>query len=86
MGFESGFVRFYTEKCELMLEEQLHNEVVSGIKCRSQHNPRPDIAPDLHPEEIYVQYQSTVCVLPGSQVFPILRSYRGELARGNFVF
>ncbi|EFA10326.1 rab3 GTPase-activating protein non-catalytic subunit [Tribolium castaneum] len=81
LGFESGFVRFYTENCELLLEEQLHNEVITSIKCRSQHNPRPDIAPDLHPEEIYVQYQSTVCVISGNQLFPILRSCRSDLAK-----
>lgn len=78
-------MRFYTDNCELLLEEQFHNEVITSIKCRSQHNPRPDIAPDLHPEEVYVQYQSTVCVIAGNQLFPVLRVCRGELAKGALI-
>lgn len=83
VGFDSGYLRFYTDNCDLLLEEQFHCENITSIKCRSQHNPRPDIAPDLHPEEIYVQYQSAVCVIPGNQIFPVLKTCRSELAQGK---
>lgn len=73
VGFDSGHVRFYTENCDLLYEEQFHAENITTIKCRSQHNPRSDLLPNLHPEEIYIQYQSTICVLKGPQLFSTLR-------------
>ncbi|XP_028137857.2 rab3 GTPase-activating protein non-catalytic subunit [Diabrotica virgifera virgifera] len=78
IGFDSGHVRFYSENCELLFEEQFHAENITTIKCRSQHNPRPDLSPYLHPEEIYVQYQSNVCVLNGIQLMQTLRSCRNQ--------
>nr|CAH7750373.1 unnamed protein product [Callosobruchus chinensis] len=82
VGYDSGYVRFYTESCELLLEEQFHNENIKNVKCQSQHSPRPDISPDLHPEEIYVQYQSCVCVLSGPQLFPHLKTCRNQGIKG----
>ncbi|KAL3269925.1 hypothetical protein HHI36_008982 [Cryptolaemus montrouzieri] len=81
LGFESGYIRAYMESCELLYEEQFHNECITSIKCQSQHNPQPDISLDLHPEEIYIQYQSNVCVISGNQLFPVLRNCRAQLAR-----
>ncbi|KAJ8913603.1 hypothetical protein NQ315_013425 [Exocentrus adspersus] len=81
VGYDSGFVRFYTEHCELLMEEQFHSENITSVKCQSQHSPRPDISPDLHPEEIYVQYQSTMCVINGTHLFPHLRNCHNQLAR-----
>ena len=83
LGFESGYVRFYTENCNLLLEEQFHNEKVCFIKCQSQHHPRPDICPEIRPEEIYVHYSSNVCLINGPQLFPTLRNNRSQLARGK---
>lgn len=79
IGYESGYVRFYTENGTLLLEEQLHSESVIGIKCQSQHSPRPDINFELKPEEIYIQYNSCVCILNGANLFPILRNCRQHL-------
>ncbi|KAG5866224.1 hypothetical protein JTB14_033440 [Gonioctena quinquepunctata] len=83
VGFDSGHVRCYTENCELLFEEQFHAENITTIRCQSQHNPRPDISPDLHQEEIHVQYQSTLCVLSGPQLVSILRKCRSELENGS---
>ncbi|CAH0555656.1 unnamed protein product [Brassicogethes aeneus] len=81
IGYDSGFVRFYTENHELLFEEQLHCENITSIKCQSQHSPRPDISSELHPEEIYVQYQSNLCVISGPVLFQNLRNCRSQLAR-----
>ncbi|KAK9880061.1 hypothetical protein WA026_008575 [Henosepilachna vigintioctopunctata] len=81
LGFDSGYVRVYMETSELLYEEQFHSECITNIKCQSQHNPRPDISLDLHSEEIYVQYQSNVCVVAGNQLFQYLRKCRAQLAR-----
>ncbi|KRT79269.1 hypothetical protein AMK59_8750 [Oryctes borbonicus] len=69
------------EDCTLLLEEQLHNESVVSLKCQSQHSPRPDISPELKPEELYVQYVNNVCVINGGSLFTALRSCRSYLAR-----
>ncbi|CAH1999952.1 unnamed protein product [Acanthoscelides obtectus] len=82
VGYDSGYVRFYTENCELLLDEQFHSENIKSVKCQSQHSPRPDISPDLRLEEIYIQYQSCVCILGGSQIFPHLRSARNDGVKG----
>ncbi|XP_066258054.1 rab3 GTPase-activating protein non-catalytic subunit [Euwallacea similis] len=81
LGFDSGYVRFYTDNGDLLLEEQFHNENITSIKCQSQHNPRPDLCPELHPEELYIQYQSNICVVIGQQLFENLRHFRTQLAR-----
>lgn len=82
VGFESGFVRFYTENCGLLLEEQLHNESVIAVKCQSQHSPRPDISSEIKPEELYVHYASNVCVINGPNLFSSLRDCRSHMAKG----
>lgn len=83
IGFDSGYVRFYTENGELLFEEQFHNENITSIKCQSQHNPRPDLSPELHPEELYIHYQSNVCLVSGQQLFENLKNLRSQLARGK---
>ncbi|XP_056636903.1 rab3 GTPase-activating protein non-catalytic subunit [Diorhabda sublineata] len=85
VGFDSGHVRFYTENCDLIFEEQFHAENITTIKCRSQHNPRSDLLPNLHPEEIYIQYQSTLCVLKGPQLFSTLRHCRSQPDNNDIV-
>lgn len=84
LGYDSGYVRFYTERCDLLMEEQFHNENITNIKCQSQHSPRPDVSPELHPEELYIQYQSNICVLNGQQLFENLKNCRSQLARGKY--
>lgn len=83
VAFDSGFVRFYTESCQLLFEEQFHCENITNVKCQSQHGPRPDIAMNLQPEEIYIQYQSNIVVINGQQLFPFLKSCRSQLAKGD---
>ncbi|XP_044754871.1 rab3 GTPase-activating protein non-catalytic subunit [Coccinella septempunctata] len=83
VGFESGYVRAYLETCELIYEEQFHNEHIVSIKCRSQHSPRSDIALIVRPEEVYVQYKTVVCFIAGKQFIPILRTNRAQLARAQ---
>lgn len=83
LGFESGSVRFYTEKCDLLLYEQLHNETVSSLRCQSQHSPRPDINTEFRVEELYVSYPSCVCVIAGNALFASLRTSRTQLAVGK---
>lgn len=79
IGYESGYLRFYTENCSLLLEEQLHNECIVSIKCQSQHSPRPDINFELKPEEIYVQYINCICIINGPNLFGILNNYKKQL-------
>lgn len=83
LGFESGNVRFYTDNGQLLFQEQIHYERVCGIKCQSQHSPRPDINSMLQPEEVYVQYPNTICVIAGSNLFSTLRNCRSQLAIGK---
>ncbi|KAK4875899.1 hypothetical protein RN001_012321 [Aquatica leii] len=79
VGFESGFVRFYTDDCQLLLSEQFHTERVCNIKCQSQHSPRPDLNFELKLEEIYVQYPTVICNVNGGQLFPTLRNCHDQL-------
>lgn len=83
VGYESGYVRFYTENCTLLFEEQIHDEPVTALKCQSQHSPRPDISIDLKPEELYIVYNSNVCIVDGPNLFKILKNLRSQLAKGN---
>ena len=68
-----------------MLEEQLHNESIINIKCQSHSLPRHsgDIGT---PEEIYVLYNTVVCILQGFTLFSTLRAYRNHLARGIYYY
>lgn len=81
LGFDSGYVRAYVETCELIYEEQFHNEKIISLKCRSQHTPQSSICLYQRTEEIYVQYQTNFCIIKGKQLIPILRSNRSQLAR-----
>lgn len=83
IGFDSGYVRFYTEDCQFLFEEQFHSENITSVKCQSQHGPRPDISLNLKPEEIYIQYQSNIVVLDAIQLFTYLRNCRSQLIRGK---
>lgn len=83
IGFESGYVRFYTDNCVLLLQEQMHDERVVSLKCQSQHSPRPDLNSDLRVEEVYVQYPTNICILGGGTLFTTLRSCRSQLAIGK---
>ncbi|CAH1154252.1 unnamed protein product [Phaedon cochleariae] len=85
VGFDSGHVRCYTENCELLFEERFHAENITTIKCQSQHSPKPHISPDLSPEEIYVQYQSNICVLSGYQLCNVLRTCKLQLENGGVI-
>ncbi|KAF5303849.1 hypothetical protein FQR65_LT08106 [Abscondita terminalis] len=83
VGFESGYVRFYTDNCQLLLSEQFHAEKVCNIKCQSQHSPRPDLNFELKPEEIYVQYVNAICNINGGQLLSTLRNCRSQLGARN---
>lgn len=74
---------FYTETCDLLLFEQFHDESVYSLKCQSQHSPRPDINTELHLEELYVIYQTCICIMDGSELFNSLRTARSQLAVGK---
>lgn len=81
LGFKSGKVRYYTEYLSLLFEEQYHENSVTNIKCQSQHSPRPDLSSELKPEEVYIVYESVVCILAGTQLFTALRNCRNQLAK-----
>ena len=66
----------------LLLEEQLENETIVGIKCQS-HSPPRYTAHVGASEELHILYKSVVCVLPGFALFSTLRACRNHLARGN---
>ncbi|KYQ51818.1 Rab3 GTPase-activating protein non-catalytic subunit [Trachymyrmex zeteki] len=80
VGYNTGFVRFYTETGALLLEEQVHNESVLGIKCQSfclsKHAGDAGSS-----EEVYILYNSGVCILQGFPLFSTLRACRNHLAK-----
>lgn len=76
VGFNTGFIRFYTETGALLLGEQLHKEPVIGIKCQSFRAGDSSLA-----EEVYIIYNSVVCILQGFPLFSTLRACRNYLAR-----
>ncbi|CAK9800120.1 Rab3 GTPase-activating protein non-catalytic subunit [Anthophora plagiata] len=80
VGFNTGFIRFYTETGALLLKEQLHNEPVVGLKCQSFRSPK-HIGDIGLSEEIHVTYNSVVCLLQGFSLFSTLRACRNHLAR-----
>lgn len=80
VGLDSGFLRFYTETGVLLLEEQLHNESILGIKCQSLSAPRHS-GEVQSSEEIYVLYKSVVCLLQGFPLFSTLKACRNYMAR-----
>ncbi|XP_021929847.1 rab3 GTPase-activating protein non-catalytic subunit-like isoform X2 [Zootermopsis nevadensis] len=79
VGISSGFVKFYTENCNLLLSEQLHNEPVTHLKCQSFEPARYSTEQE-HSEDLYVVYCSAVCVLMGSGLFEMLRACRNQKA------
>ncbi|XP_012523480.2 rab3 GTPase-activating protein non-catalytic subunit isoform X1 [Monomorium pharaonis] len=80
VGYNTGFVRFYTETGAFLLGEQIHNESVLGIKCQSFCLPK-HVGDAGSSEEIYVLYNSGVCILPGFSLFSTLRACRNHLAK-----
>ncbi|XP_054006730.1 rab3 GTPase-activating protein non-catalytic subunit [Hylaeus anthracinus] len=80
VGFNTGFVRFYTETGALLLGEQLHNETVIGLKCQSLRSAKHAGDNGLA-EELHVIYNSVVCILQGFPLFSTLRACRNHLAR-----
>ncbi|XP_017879707.1 rab3 GTPase-activating protein non-catalytic subunit isoform X3 [Ceratina calcarata] len=80
VGFNTGFIKFYTETGALLLGEQLHNEPVLGLKCQSFRSPK-HMGDTALTEEVYVIYNSVVCVLQGFSLFSTLRACRNHLAR-----
>ncbi|EFN79470.1 Rab3 GTPase-activating protein non-catalytic subunit [Harpegnathos saltator] len=79
IGYNTGFVRFYTETGAMLLEEQIHNESILGIKCQSSCSVKHgDVG---YNEEIYILYNSGVCILQGFPLFSTLRACRNHLAR-----
>lgn len=68
----------------LLLEEQLHNESILGIKCQSLTAPRNSGELQTS-EEIYVLYNSVICLLQGFPLFSTLRACRNYMARGKFL-
>lgn len=66
-----------------LLETQLHNESIIGIKCQSFSASKysEDTA---QVEELHVIYNSVVCVLQGFSLCTTLRSYRTHLAKGYY--
>lgn len=86
VAFDSGYVRFYTENCQLLFEKQFHNENITSVKCQSQHGPNADISLNLQPEEIYIQYKSSLVVLSGIQLVQHLRRCRNQILKGSYIF
>lgn len=84
VAFDSGFVRFFTEECQYLFEEQFHNENIIGIKCQSQYGRTSDLNAILLLEQIFIQYQSVLVVLDGLTFFPILRKCRSKFEQGKF--
>ncbi|XP_076636420.1 rab3 GTPase activating protein isoform X2 [Colletes latitarsis] len=80
VGFNTGFIRFYTETGALLLGEQLHNESVIGLKCQSFRSAKHSGDVSLA-EELYVIYNNVVCILQGFPLFSTLRACRNHLAR-----
>ncbi|PSN52085.1 Rab3 GTPase-activating protein non-catalytic subunit [Blattella germanica] len=80
VGLSSGFVRFYTENCSLLLSELLHNEPVTYLKCQS-FDPARFSTEHEHNEELYIIYRTAVCILMGFGLFQTLRACRNQLAR-----
>ncbi|EGI58384.1 Rab3 GTPase-activating protein non-catalytic subunit [Acromyrmex echinatior] len=80
VGYNTGFVRFYMETGALLLEEQIHNESVLGIKCQSfclsKHAGDAGSS-----EEVYILCNSGVCILQGFPLFSTLRACRNHLAK-----
>ncbi|XP_014614493.1 PREDICTED: rab3 GTPase-activating protein non-catalytic subunit [Polistes canadensis] len=80
VGFNNGILRFYTETGALLLEQQLHNEPILGIKCQSSSFHRHSM--NKQPlEELYIIYRSIICILQGFPLFTTLRACRNHLAR-----
>nr|XP_012216087.1 PREDICTED: rab3 GTPase-activating protein non-catalytic subunit isoform X1 [Linepithema humile] len=80
VGYNTGFIRFYTETGALLLGEQIHCESVLGIKCQSYSLPRHTGDASCS-EEIHILYNSGVCILQGFPLFSTLRACRNHLAR-----
>ncbi|KAL6256765.1 hypothetical protein P5V15_011702 [Pogonomyrmex californicus] len=80
VGYNTGFIRFYTETGALLLEERIHNESVLGIKCQSFSLPKHAGDAGCN-EEIYILYNSGICILQGFPLFSTLRACRNHLAK-----
>lgn len=74
------YVRCYTENCDMLFEEQFNAENIVTITSKCQKSAKHSIP---RPEEIYIQYQSVVCIINGQQLISILKNCHNDTPPTN---
>ncbi|GCC23475.1 hypothetical protein chiPu_0001871 [Chiloscyllium punctatum] len=81
VGFNSGYVRFYTENGVLLLAQLLNEDPVLQLKCRTYEIPRHPGVTEQH-EELSILYPFALVTIDGFSLFQSLRACRNQVARG----
>ncbi|XP_023244121.1 rab3 GTPase-activating protein non-catalytic subunit-like [Centruroides sculpturatus] len=81
VGFNSGYVRIYTEKAELLLSQLLHEEPVNKLKCQNCPPSKSSFLSDHQADELLIVYGSVVVSVDGFSLLQTLRACRSQLAR-----
>lgn len=81
VGFNSGYVRIYTEKAELLLSQLLHEEPVNKLKCQIYTFSKSSFLSDHQADELLIVYGSVVVSVDGFSLLQTLRACRSQLAR-----
>ncbi|KAK6636122.1 hypothetical protein RUM43_009774 [Polyplax serrata] len=82
VGFSSGQIRFYTEGMKELACNTLHIEPVLEIKCYSQNLVQQGKTLKQDDNDIYVLYESVICVFNGANLSQTLINRRYQLAKG----
>lgn len=86
IGFNTGFIRVYTESGQLLLAQKLHDEPVSSIKCSSFYSPASN-GKRVHTneadqlDEITVTFSRIVLIVEGFAFYQTIRAARNHFAR-----
>ncbi|KAF3844617.1 hypothetical protein F7725_007780 [Dissostichus mawsoni] len=80
VGFNTGYVRFYTENGVLLLAQLLHEDPVLRLKCRTYEIPRHPGVTEQH-EELSILYPASMVTIDGFSLFQSLRACKNQVAR-----
>ncbi|CAM1313278.1 RAB3GAP2 (predicted) [Pycnogonum litorale] len=80
IGFNSGYIRMYTETGVLLLSQLLHTEAVIKLKCQTFKSSRNPSQAELS-DELIIVYPSVVVTIDGFSLIQTLRACRNQVAR-----
>ncbi|XP_045164449.2 rab3 GTPase-activating protein non-catalytic subunit-like [Mercenaria mercenaria] len=82
VGFNTGFVRMYTETGALLLSQKLHTGGVLKLKCNT-YTPRRYLGIAEQHEELLILYTRALVTIDGFSLYQALKACRNQVARAT---